>query len=313
MNACIRTMPLTFAVVLGLAATAMSAPIKVVTTLTPQGSIAAAVGGDLVRVETIARAEQDPHFVDARPSYMLKLRDADLVIVNGLDLEAGWAPLLIQGARNPRILPGQPGYLDASANIARIDVPRDGVGREAGDVHAMGNPHYWLDPANGVTMAATIAARLSELYPEYRAEFERRATEFSRRLLEKLHDPQHGWLANMAPYRGRSVITFHKSWGYFLNRFGLNDVGHLEPLPGIPPTPKHLLSLIQVAGARHVRVLLVEPYYNLAAAELVAKKTGAVVLQLPNQPTDSAGAESYFSLFDRLTGEIAGTAPAGKE
>ena len=214
--------------------------VNVVTATEDLASIAAEVGGDKIAVDSIAKGYQDPHFVEAKPSFILKLQRADLLIVVGRELEIGWLPPLINQSRNAKVQPGGPGYLDASLQARILDLPTGQITRAKGDVHPLGNPHYWLDPENGKIIAKSIAAKLGELRPNDRAFFDQRLADFTSRL----DAAEKRWLAQMAPYKGAKVVTYHSSYPNFAERFGLNVVGFVEPRPGIPPTPQHTLDLI---------------------------------------------------------------------
>src|SRR6266702_2275347 len=209
--------------------------LQVMTATTDLASLAEEVGGDKVSVESVARGYQDPHFVEAKPSFLLKLRKADLLIVVGLALEIGWLPALITQSTNPKIQVGAPGYFDASRYAKILEIPTGQVTRAEGDVHPLGNPHYWLDPENGLRIAKGISDKFSEMRPGDSAYFAQRYASFEQRL--KQADQQ--WLAQMKSYAGRKIVTYHRSWPNFAEHFGLNVVGYVEPRPGIPPSPQH--------------------------------------------------------------------------
>ncbi len=268
--------------------------LKIVTSTTDLAEFASEVGGDRVEVEAIARGYQDPHFVEAKPSFLLKLRRADLLIVVGLQLEIGWLPPLITQCGNANVQVGAKGYLDASQFAEILEIPTTTVTRAMGDVHPFGNPHYWLDPENGRRIAQGIEQKLSEMRPEDASYFQQRFQDFSQRVAEA----EKRWEAQMRPYRGRKVITYHRSWPNFLKRFGLISAGEIEPRPGIPPTPSHTVELIQLMRRENIKVILVEPYFDLKTPNAIARETGGqVVVMLP-----SVGGEKevtdYFKLFD---------------
>ena len=268
--------------------------LKVVTATTDMAALAEEVGGDRVEVNSIARGYQDPHFVEAKPSFLLLLRRADLLILVGLQLEIGWLPPLITQSGNPRIQVDAPGYLDASQFAEILEKPTGIVTRAMGDVHPLGNPHYWLDPENGRRIARGIQTKLAEMRPGDAAYFEARYQSFSQRL----DQAEKGWDEAMKPFHGRMVVTYHRSWPNFAKRFGLNVVDYVEPRPGIPPSPSHTIALIQMMKRDNVKVILVEPYFDLKTPNSVARETGAlVVVGLP-----SVGGEKevtdYFKLFD---------------
>src|SRR3981081_3111767 len=233
--------------------------LKIITATTDLASLAQEVGGDKVDVESIAKGYQDPHFGEAKPSFLLKLRKADLLIVVGLELEIGWLPPLITQSTNPKIQVGAPGYLDASRFAKILEIPTGQVTRAEGDVHPLGNPHYWLDPENGLRIAKGIADKLSEMRPGDAAYFAQRYSDFEQRLKEA----DQKWLGEVTPYAGRKIVTYHRSWPNFAEHFQLNVVGYVEPRPGIPPTPQHTVDLIGQMRRDNVKVIVVEPYFDL--------------------------------------------------
>src|SRR6267154_5151564 len=216
--------------------------VKVITTLTDLAELTQEVGGDKVDVEALAKGYQDPHFVEPKPSFLLKLRHADLLVLVGLDLEIGWLPPLITQSGNGKIQPGGQGYLDASQFAEILEIPQGAVTRAEGDVHPLGNPHYWLDPDNGRRIAKGIATKLADMDPANGAYFQQRFQDFEKRLAAA----EQKWDAEMKPYRGRKVVTYHRSFPNFAKHFGLDVIGYVEPRPGIPPTPIHTLELIQL-------------------------------------------------------------------
>ena len=268
--------------------------IQAMTATTDLAALAQEVGGDKVDVESIARGYQDPHFVDAKPSFLLKLKRADLLIVVGLQLEIGWLPPLITQSTNPKIQVGAPGYLDAS-NFAKIlEIPTGNITRAEGDVHPLGNPHYWLDPENSLRIAKGIADKLASMRPGDASYFEQRYADFEQRLKQA---DQH-WLEQMKPYAGRKIVTYHRSWPNFTEHFHLNVVGYVEPRPGIPPTPQHTVELIQQMKRENVKVIVVEPYFDLKTPNAVARETGAQVLVLPPSVGGEKEITDYFKLFN---------------
>jgi zinc/manganese transport system substrate-binding protein len=268
--------------------------LNVVTSTTDLAALAQEVGGDRIEAESIARGYQDPHFVEAKPSFLLKLRRADLLVVVGLQLEIGWLPPLISQCGNPKIQVGAAGYLDASQFAEILEIPTTQVTRAMGDVHPLGNPHYWLDPENGRRIARGIEQKLSEMRPGYAAYFEQRFQSFSQRLTQA----EQRWDAEMKPFRGRKVVTYHRSWPNFAKRFGLEVVGYVEPRPGIPPSPQHTVELIQLMKRENVKVIAVEPYFDLKTPNAVARETGAQVLVLPPSVGGEKEITDYFKLFD---------------
>jgi zinc/manganese transport system substrate-binding protein len=268
--------------------------LNVITTTEDLASIARDVGGDRITVESLARGYQDPHFVEAKPSFILKLQKADLLVVVGRDLEIGWLPPLIQQSRNGKIQPGGPGYLDASLTAQILEVPSGSITRAEGDVHPFGNPHYWTDPENGKRIAKGISDKLGQLRPTDRAVFEQRLADFTSRL----DAAEKRWLAMMAPYKGTKVVTYHRSFPNFAERFGLNIVDYVEPRPGIPPTPQHTLDLINEMKQQNIKLILVEPYFDLKTPAAVGRETGAQVVVLPPSVGGVKEVTDYFKLFD---------------
>ncbi|HYL92280.1 MAG TPA: metal ABC transporter substrate-binding protein [Alphaproteobacteria bacterium] len=277
-----------------LAPAAQAKKLKVITTLTDLASLTQEVGGDKVEVEALAKGYQDPHFVDPKPSFLLKLRNADLLVSVGLELEIGWLPPLITQSGNARIQPGAQGYLDASQFAEILEIPQGKVDRSLGDVHAQGNPHYWLDPDNGRRVARGIAGKMGELDPENAAYFQQRYQDFSKRLSEA----EKKWDQDMAPYRGRKIVTYHRSWPNFAKRFGLDVVGYVEPRPGIPPTPSHTIELVNMMKRENVKLMLIEPYFDLKTPNSVASMTNGRVVQIMPSVGGKPEITDYFKLFD---------------
>ena len=257
-------------------------------------SLVREVGGQHVQVEAVARGYQDPHFVEAKPSFLLKLQKADLLLVVGLDLEIGWLPPLITQSRNPRIQPGSSGYLDASTAAVILEKPSGPVTRAMGDVHPLGNPHYWLDPENGRRIAKAIQTKLTQLDSEDAAYFEQRFQDFDRRLQEATKR----WEQEMAPLKGTEVITYHNSWPSFTERFGLKVAGFVEPKPGIPPSPSHTMEVISLIKQDKIPLILVEPYFDTKTAKAIAAQTGAQVLVLLPSVGGVPEVTNYSQLFD---------------
>ena len=268
--------------------------LQVMTATTDLASLAEEVGGDKVSVESVARGYQDPHFVEAKPSFLLKLRKADLLVVVGLQLEIGWLPPLITQSGNPKIQVGAPGYFDASQYAEILEIPRGVVTRAEGDVHPLGNPHYWLDPENGLRIAKAIQDKLSEMHPGDAAYFAQRYASFEQRLRQG----DQKWLAEMKPYAGRKIATYHRSWPNFAKHFNLDVVGYVEPRPGIPPSPQHTLELIGQMKRDGVKVIGVEPYFDLKTPNAVARATGAQVVVLMPSVGGEKEITDYFKLFD---------------
>jgi zinc/manganese transport system substrate-binding protein len=279
-----------------LAATTSDAasPLNVVATTEDLAVIVREVGGDRVKVEALARGYQDPHFVEAKPSFVLRLNRADLLVAVGRELEIGWLPPLVTQSRNARIQPGARGYLDASATARILEIPTGQITRAMGDVHPAGNPHYWLDPENGRRIARLVQQKLAELRPEDAAHFAQRTADFDARLAAA----EKRWTALMAPHKGLKVVTYHRSWPNFADRFGLNVIGYVEPRPGIPPSPSHTIGLIREMKAQGVKLILVEPYFDTKTPESVARETGARLVVLLPSVGGEKGVDDYIELFD---------------
>jgi len=279
----------------------------VMATTADLGSIASAVGGDAVEVTSLARASEDAHFVDAKPSFIRLLNQADVLIEGGAALEAGWLPPLLDSARNPRIQAGAPGRVVASAGLALRDVPSE-LNRALGDIHPFGNPHYLLDPVNAKTVAHTVAKGLCAVDQPRCATYESGSARFAQAIDGKLP----AWERALAPAHGVKVVTYHKSYDYFAARFGLEVVDNLEPKPGIPPSPTHIAELVPKMQAEHARLILVEPFRERQTPDFIAEKTGARVVALPIMP-DGKEVADYVGLIDHDVREVAaalGAAPA---
>ena len=272
--------------------------LTIVTTTEDLASLVREIGGEAVSVEALARGYQDPHFVEPKPSFILKLTKADLLVLVGRDLEIGWLPPLVQQSRNARIQPGAQGYLDASLTARILDVPTGQVTRAMGDVHALGNPHYWLDPDNGRRIATAILEKLMALRPQRAAFFNGRYAGFTGRLAASAER----WDAMMAPHRGVKVVTYHRSWPNFAERFGLDVIAYVEPRPGIPPTAAHTRDLVELMRQQQIKLLLVEPYFDPRTPNAIAREAGAQVVQLSPSVGAAPEAADYFALFDHDLG-----------
>jgi zinc/manganese transport system substrate-binding protein len=287
-------------ILLSLSGSAFAQKLNVVTTTADLASIASDIGGDRITATSIAKGYQDPHFVEPKPSFLLLLRKADLLIVVGLDLEIGWLPPLLDQSRNAKVRPGSAGYLDVSTGVEILDRPTGGVNRSMGDVHAMGNPHYWLDPANAVRIAIQIANKLSQLQPKDAPYFAQRLASFKTRM----NDANKKWTAMLAPYRGAKIVTYHNSWPNFVRRYGLNVVGYVEPKPGVPPSPSHTLQLMNLMKDQKVKAILVEPYFDLKTPKSIAERSGATLLVMYPSVGARPELDDYFKLFDRNINEL---------
>lgn len=312
--------------------------IRVVATIPDLGSIAKSIGGELVNVTVIAQPQEDAHFALARPSFVKALSEADAFIQAGMELEVGYAPMLLNQARNTKVLPRNPGYIDsvtpgyidASTAITPIEVPRVAIDRSMGDVHALGNPHYLLDPIRGLSVAALLRDRFSQIRPNRQSDFRQNFEAFASALatglvgetlsakydavklatlfevgkLESFLDSQGdraklgGWLGLMAPHRGAKVVDDHRMWPYFAKRFGIELFGDMEPVPGIPPTTRHLNELVERMKASGVRVVITAAYYDPRHAQFIHEASGAVVVPLAHQTGARPGADDYLKMVD---------------
>ena len=278
-----------------------AAPLTVVTTTPDLAAIAREVGKTRVEVTSMASGLQDPHFLDPRPSFLVKLNRADLLIEGGLELEAGWLPALLGSARNPRLRPGEPGRVDASQGIAVLGVPSGPIDRAQGDVHGKGNSHFLTDPMNGAIVAETITQRLCHLDPDGCAAYQANAQSFRGRVETALVK----WTKLLAPYRGAKIVAYHDSWPYFTKRFGLTTVGFVEPKPGVPPPPSHISALADLMTREQVRVILMEPYHERSMPDLLARQTGATVLVLAQTAEGASGTDDYLAFFETGVSRLA--------
>jgi zinc/manganese transport system substrate-binding protein len=267
--------------------------LKVVTSTTDLADIAKSVGGSRISVRHISEGYQDPHFVEAKPSFVLQLRDADVFAFVGLDLEIGWMPLLLDGARNRRINPGGAGHVDVSRVIPVLDVARGPVDRSQGDVHPRGNPHYWLDPENAKRIAELFRERFSALDPQGATAYARNAQQFGNRL----DAAEREWAPLLARIKEQPVVAWHTSWRYFAQYTGMNIVGFMEPKPGVPPSPAHLAGLVQTMKRTGTKVIIMEPFYDRRMADFVARNSGAQVLVLPPSVGGARGIDDYIALM----------------
>ena len=267
--------------------------IRVVTTTTDLKALTEAVGGDLVDVDALARGNQNAHDLEVRPSLMVKVRRADLLVTNGLELDQ-WAEVVVQGANNPKVIPGAPGRVDASQGLLVLEVPKTRVDRSMGDVHPLGNPHYSLDPGLAPAVTTNILEGLARIAPQYRSTFERNRQEFLKRLDQ---DMAH-WTRTMDPFKGAKVVVDHNMWPYFLARFGLVQAGSIEERPGIPPTPAHLTKLIALMKEERIKVVITAPWSDAKLAERVAQEAGAKVVPVASAVGAVKGADGYLETID---------------
>jgi ABC-type Zn uptake system ZnuABC Zn-binding protein ZnuA len=277
-----------------------AARIRVVASTPDVKALTEAVGGDLVEVESLARGDQNPHDIEIRPSLMVKLRRADLLIRNGAGGDP-WVEPLAQGASNPRVLRGAPGHVDVSAGITLLGVPEGRVDRSKGDVHPEGNPHFTLDPGTAPAVTAAIVQGLGRVAPEHRAAFEARRRDF----LARLDAGLARWREALGPFRGARVVTYHETWLYFLQRFGLVQAAAIEDRPGIPPSPGHLAAVIRQMKDEQVRVVIAEPWADHKLAELVAREAGARTVVLAPAVGAVKEAGTYVDLFEHNVNALA--------
>ena len=283
-----------------LSASAARAELKVVATTPEYGALASAIGGSRVAVTTLAKPTEDPHFVDARPSHIVTLNRADVLIESGADLEIGWLPVLVDGARNKKILPGAPGRVRAAEGVRLLDVPAT-LDRSAGDLHAAGNPHFMMDPEAARVVARHLSEVFAELDPPGASSYRENLAAFEQRLGRRMTE----WQAKLGPYRGKPIVTYHNTWRYFADRFGLVSDLFLEPKPGIPPSPPHLAKVIETMQSRGIKVMLVEPFQSRKTAETVASHTGARVVDVAQFPGALPSTDDYLSLMDAVVKAVA--------
>jgi zinc/manganese transport system substrate-binding protein len=277
------------------------AKLNVVATLPDLASIAKEVGGDKVEISTLAKPTEDAHFVDAKPSFIVKLSRADALIQGGAELETGWLPPLLAGARNARLASGAPGDIRCNQGVKMLEVPAR-LDRSQGDIHAAGNPHFLVDPENAKIVARNITEAFAKLDSANAALFQENRDQFIARLDSKMKE----WQATLAPFKGQPFVAYHNSWPYFANRFGLKSELFLEPKPGIPPSPAHLANVISKMKEQKAHVIIVDPYLNRKTAETVARSTGATVVNVAQFPGGVNGTDgSYIGLIDYLVNSLA--------
>ena len=320
-------------------------PLQACATVSDLGSLLKEVGGDQVSVTVFTKGKEDPHFLEAKPSFIKALSQADLYVQIGMELEVGWAPVLLQNARNGRVLPGAPGYVDASVAIAPLEIPTGPVDRSMGDVHSLGNPHYLTDPLNGLRATRLIKDKLIEQRPEKKQFFEERYTAFQKKLgealvgekLAKKYDLEKlaflfaqgkiesslkeqkeevllgGWVGMMLPYFGSKVVSDHNLWPYFSRRFGISIAGFLEPKPGLTPTTKHLQALVEMMRTQGIKVILTSPYFDIRHAQFLAKNTGAKIALMAHQVGARPGTDDYLTLIDYNVGQLVSALGGGRQ
>jgi ABC-type Zn uptake system ZnuABC Zn-binding protein ZnuA len=283
-----------------LAAAPARAELKVATSLTDLASVAQIVGGKHVTAQSLCRGYEDPHFVPAKPSLMKSIQNADVFVSTGLELDGGWLPLVLPGSRNPRIQPGAKGFVDASEGVTVLEKP-NGVNRAEGDVHPLGNPHYYGDPKALEVVADHLAEVFSRLDPKNAAEYAANAKAFDERMETSLQK----WQKQMEPHKGASIVAYHKNFIYFADRFGLKLFGTVEPKPGIPPSPRHINELAEEMKKAGVKVVEYQPYYNADASRQVAQRAGGVAVEVPLEVGGVKGTDDVFSKFDAIVSSLA--------
>lgn len=281
-------------------AASSAARLRVVATTPDLAALAREIGGSAVEVTALAKPTEDPHYVDAKPSHIVTLNRADVLIEGGAELELGWLPPLLESARNSRIASTGRGRVVASQGIRMVEVPTT-FDRSRGDVHSLGNPHFLIDPLSAKVVAANIATHFAQADPASAALYRTNLTSFMARIDAKLSQ----WEGQLAPFRGAKIVTYHKDFAYFANRFGLEVLETLEPKPGIAPSPAHLAQVISAMKAANVRVILVQPYQNRRTAETVARQTGARVLDIAQQPGARRNTTTYFDMMDYMVTTLA--------
>jgi zinc/manganese transport system substrate-binding protein len=285
-----------------LATPAAAAPLKIVTTTEGLAAVAREVAGDRAQVESLSRGVQDPHFVDANPMLAVKLRNADLLVDVGLELEIGWLPPLVNQSRNAAIQPGGARRFTAASAIQVLDVPGGPVSRAEGDLHPGGNPHFMTDPRRVGKIAAALAAKLSGLDAAGAAQYATRAADFQRRLDTALAR----WKAEVAPDQGKKIFTRHRTMTYFFDWTGISSAGELEPRPGVPPPPAHLADLVQIAKREGVKAISIENFYDTKSAEVVARYSGAKIVLIPGDVGGEPGVDTYEKYLDVVVKRIGG-------
>ncbi len=273
--------------------------VNVATSTSDLADLVRIIGGEKVKVVSLSRGNQDPHFVEPRPSMVMQVKNADVLVRIGMDLDL-WVQSLMDASGNSKVMYGGPGHLDASGRIEKLEVPVGKVDASMGDIHIYGNPHYWLDPENAKPILERIVNRLCEALPSESEYFKKNYRDY----VQKLDSSIAVWEEKMKPYTGTKIVTYHNSWPYFAKRFGLEIVGFAEPKPGIPPTPSHIVSLVEKIKKEKVKVIVVEPYFNLKLAESIAEKSGAKVVVLPTSVGGLPEVKTYLDLFEYNIGRL---------
>jgi zinc/manganese transport system substrate-binding protein len=279
------------------------AKLNVVASIPDLAAVAREVGGDDANVESIAKGTQDPHFIEAKPSYMVKVSKADLLITVGLELEVGWIPSLVRGARNPRVANGQKGFLELGSEMDPLEVPKGKISRAEGDVHPDGNPHFYLDPIRLGKAAGLIAGRLGELDPAHATDFTKRAKAFADRMKTKTE----AWRKRIEKSGVKKIVTYHKTLTYFFDRFGIENPAILEPKPGIPPTSGHIIEVIQLMKQQKVPLILVENFFDSTVTnKIIPEVPGARAATVPVDVEGEPGVKSNDDLFEQLVKSVEG-------
>lgn len=291
---------ITILAALALAPSAVMAEISVITTDTNIADIAKRVGGNRVKVESLSRGVDDPHQVEPRPSMVVKMAHAQVFARIGMDLDI-WADGVLEKSGNAQVMKGGRGYCDCSKGLHVQEIPPAKLDPSMGDIHVYGNPHYLMDPANGILAANNLAAAMAAVDPAGRAYYGQQLTNFASEIKSKLN----GWRSELAPFKGKPVTTYHRSWVYFMTRFGLTEFGTIEPKPGIPPSPGHVQNLEKEMKNDHVTAMLVEDFRSHRFPDLIAKSTGAKAVYVPLAVEGEQGVDSYFKLFDTIVGRLA--------
>jgi len=291
------------ALVLGVGvAVPASADLKVATSLTDLASVAQFVGGKHVTAQSLCRGYEDPHFVPAKPSLMKAIQHADVFVSTGLELDGGWLPLVLPGSRNPKIQPGTKGFVDASQGVEVLEKPSGTVSRAEGDIHPLGNPHYYLDPKALEVVADHLAEVFSGLDPANATDYKANAKSFDERMETSLEK----WEKELEPYKGSPIVPYHKNFIYFIDRFGLKEFGDVEPKPGIPPTPRHIAELAEAMKNAGVKVVVYQPYYKADASNEVAKRAGGTAVEVASEVGGMPGTDDVFAKFDALVASLSG-------
>lgn len=290
---------------LGLAVVLLSAPafadLKVATSLSDLADVAQAVGGKHVTAISLCKGYEDPHFVPAKPSLMKAIQDADVFVSVGLELDGGWLPLVIPGSRNPKIQPGAKGFVDASEGVDVLEKPIGTVSRAEGDIHPLGNPHYYVDPKNLEVVADHLSRVFSDLDPANAADYTANAEAFDKKMEQAIK----GWEKQLEPYKDSKLVVFHENFVYFADRFGLKIFGTVEPKPGIPPNPRYLTETAEAMKAAGVKVVIYQPYHDADASNELAKKAGATAYVIPTEVGGTPEAKDVFSKFDFIVSTLA--------